>query len=39
MTRPRGKCALALHAEDNDVAVAVLKQHGFTILGQSDISR
>jgi hypothetical protein len=39
MTRPRGKCALALHAEDNDVAVAVLKQHGFTILAQSDISR
>jgi hypothetical protein len=39
LTRPRGKAALALHVEDNEVAVAVLKQHGFSILGQSDISR
>jgi hypothetical protein len=39
LTRPRGKCALALHVEDNDVAVAVLGQHGFAILGQRDISR
>lgn len=39
LTRPRGKAALALHVEDNDVAVAVLKQHGFSILSQSDISR
>ncbi|HET6407444.1 MAG TPA: hypothetical protein VFG14_06150 [Chthoniobacteraceae bacterium] len=39
LTRPRGKAALALHVEDNDVAVAVLKQHRFSILGQSDISR
>jgi hypothetical protein len=39
LTRPRGKCALALHVEDNDVAIAVLNQHGFPTLGQSDISR
>ena len=39
LTRPRGKAALALHVEDNDVAVAVLRQHRFSILSQSDISR
>jgi hypothetical protein len=39
LTRPRGKAALALHVEDNDVAIAVLKQHNFNILGQEDISR
>jgi hypothetical protein len=39
LTRPRGKAALALHVEDNDVAIAVLQQHGFPTLGQSDISR
>jgi hypothetical protein len=39
LTRPRGKAALALHVEDNDVAIAVLKQHRFSILSQSDISR
>lgn len=39
LTRPRGKAALALHVEDNEVAVAVLKQHNFPILDQEDISR
>lgn len=39
LTRPRGKAALALHVEDNEVALAVLKQHNFSILGQEDISR
>jgi hypothetical protein len=39
LPRPRGKCALALHVEDNDVAAAVLRQHGFAILAQRDISR
>src|SRR6187431_2406114 len=39
LTRPRGRTALALHVEDNDVAIAVLKQHNFNILGQEDISR
>lgn len=39
LTRPRGKAALALHVEDNEVALAVLKQHNFSILDQEDISR
>lgn len=39
LTRPRGRTALALHVEDNECATAVLNSHGFTILGQSDISR
>ncbi len=39
LTRPRGRTALALHVEDNECATAVLTSHGFTILGQSDISR
>src|SRR3954464_4568238 len=39
ITRPRGRPALALHVEDNEVAIAVLKQHNFSILGQEDISR
>ena len=39
LTHPRGRTALALHVEDNECASAVLNSHGFTILGQSDISR
>jgi len=39
LTRPRGRTALALHVEDNECAISVLNQHGFQILGQSDISR
>lgn len=39
LTRPRGRSALALHVEDNECAISVLNQHGFQILGQSDISR
>jgi hypothetical protein len=39
LTRPRDRSALALHVEDNECAAAVLNQHGFNILGQSDISR
>lgn len=39
LTRPRGRTALALHVEDNECATSVLSSHGFTILGQSDISR
>jgi hypothetical protein len=39
LTQPRGKPALALHVEDNDCAVDVLKNGGFTVLNQSDISR
>jgi hypothetical protein len=39
LIRPRGRTALALHVEDNECAISVLHQHGFQILGQSDISR
>lgn len=39
LTHPRGRTALALHVEDNECACSVLNSHGFTILGQSDISR
>ena len=38
-TRPRRRTALAIHVEDDDCACAVLSSHGFTILGQHDISR
>jgi hypothetical protein len=39
LTRPRGRTALAIHVEDNECACSVLSSHGFTILGQADISR
>ena len=39
LIRPRGRSALAPHVEDNECAISVLHQHGFQILGQSDISR
>lgn len=39
LTRPNGKPALALHVEDNECGVAVLRSHGFQVLSQSDISR
>jgi len=39
ITRPRGRPALALHVEDNECAVSVLRSQEFTILSQSDISR
>jgi hypothetical protein len=39
LTHPRGRTALAVHVEDNECACSVLSSHGFTILGQSDISR
>jgi len=39
LTRPRGRTALAIHVEDDECACAVLNSHGFTILGQHDISR
>src|SRR5690242_2796835 len=39
LTRPRGRTALAIHVEDDECACAVLSSHGFTILGQHDISR
>lgn len=39
LTRPRGKAALALHVDDEDVANHVLQQAGFKLLMQRDISR
>ena len=37
--RPEGKCALAFHMEDADVAAQSLGHHGFKVLTQHDISR
>lgn len=39
LSRPNGNTAIALHVEDNDCAVAVLRSHGFRVLSQGDISR
>lgn len=39
LSRPRGNTALALHVEDNECAMAVLRSHGFRLLDQTDISR
>ena len=39
LTRPRGKAALAVHVDDEDVAIGVLTQNHFKILSQRDISR
>jgi len=37
--RPEGKCALAINAEDDDVATQALGKRGFRVLTQRDISR
>jgi hypothetical protein len=39
LTRPNGNAALALHVEDNECTVAVLRSHGFRVLSQTDLSR
>ena len=39
LSRPDGNTALALHVEDNECAMAVLRSHGFHLLDQTDISR
>ena len=39
LTRPKNNAVLALHVEDEEVASGVLKQNGFRILTQKDISR
>jgi hypothetical protein len=39
LIRPRGKAALALHVEDEEVAANVLTQNDFKLLSQQDISR
>lgn len=37
--RPEGKCALAINAEDGDVAAQALNKRGYRVLTQRDISR
>jgi len=37
--RPEGRCAIAINAEDDDVAAQSLAQRGFRVLTQRDISR
>ena len=37
--RPEGRSALAINAEDDDVAAQALAQRGFRVLTQRDISR
>jgi hypothetical protein len=39
MKRPEGKSALAINAEDTDVAAQALSQRGYRTLTQTDISR
>jgi hypothetical protein len=39
MKRPEGKSALAINAEDSDVAAQSLNQRGFRALTQGDIAR
>ena len=39
LKRPDGKGALAVNAEDDDVAAQALNQRGFRVLTQRDISR
>lgn len=37
--RPDGRCALAINAEDDDVATQSLNKRGYRVLTQRDISR
>jgi hypothetical protein len=37
--RPRGRSALALSLEDNDLAVDTLERHQLKVIGQDDIAR
>jgi hypothetical protein len=39
LVRPKGRSALALSVEDNDVAASALNTSGFRVLSQRDISR
>ena len=39
LMRPRGKSALVLSVEDNDLAASALNTQGFKVLTQRDISR
>jgi hypothetical protein len=37
--RPEGRCAIAINAEDDDVAMQALGKRGYRVLTQRDISR
>ena len=39
LVRPKGRSALALSVEDNDLAISALNTRGFKVLSQRDISR
>ena len=39
LVRPKGRSALALSVEDNDLAASALNTSGFRVLSQRDISR
>ena len=39
LVRPKGRSALVLSLEDNDLAVSALNTRGFKVLSQRDISR
>jgi hypothetical protein len=39
LVRPRGRYALALRLEDNDLAADTLQRHQLTVIGQNDIAR
>ncbi|WP_269522174.1 acetolactate synthase [Coraliomargarita parva] len=39
VSRPKGKYALAMSLEDNDLAAETLRRHQLKVIGQSDIAR
>lgn len=39
LMRPHGNSGLVIRAEDNDVAIEVLRQHQINVLSQEDIAR
>lgn len=39
IARPRGKCALAMHVEDNEIVTQVLRSKGLRTLQQTDLAR
>ncbi|MCH7701413.1 MAG: acetolactate synthase [Planctomycetes bacterium] len=39
LVRPRGNAAIAVHADDNELAVKVLREAQFSVLDQEDLAR
>lgn len=39
LVRPRGNAAIAVHADDNELAVKVLREGQFSVLDQEDLAR